>query len=452
MHEPTSLQDDDITSRQGELEQLVSDLLRRARARGASAAEAGASLSAGFDVSVRLGEVETLQHQRDRGLALTVYFGQRKGSASTADFSPAAIADALEAACSIARHTAEDPCAGLADPARMARELPDLDLYHPWALTPEQGIELARRCEQSARDQDARITNSEGATVETQRALQVYGNSHGFLGARSGTRHGISCAVIGRSGESMQRDFWYTVARDPAQLEDAVAVGEEAARRTLRRLGATRLATQEAPVLFVPQMARGLVAHLVGAVSGGSLYRKASFLVDSLGRQLFPENVRIHEQPHLRGAMGSAAFDAEGVATAPRDLVSDGVLQGYVLDSYSARRLGMETTGNAGGVHNLILAPGELDFNELLREMGQGLVVTELMGQGVNLVTGDYSRGAAGFLVSGGELQRPVEEITIAGNLAEMFRRISAVGKDMDVRSNVRCGSLLIERMTIAGE
>ncbi len=452
MHEPTSLQDDDITSRQGELEQLVSDLLRRARARGASAAEAGASLSAGFDVSVRLGEVETLQHQRDRGLALTVYFGQRKGSASTADFSPAAIADALEAACSIARHTAEDPCAGLADPARMARELPDLDLYHPWALTPEQGIELARRCEQSARDQDARITNSEGATVETQRALQVYGNSHGFLGARSGTRHGISCAVIGRSGESMQRDFWYTVARDPAQLEDAVAVGEEAARRTLRRLGATRLATQEAPVLFVPQMARGLVAHLVGAVSGGSLYRKASFLVDSLGRQLFPENVRIHEQPHLRGAMGSAAFDAEGVATAPRDLVSDGVLQGYVLDSYSARRLGMETTGNAGGVHNLTLAPGELGFDELLREMGQGLVVTELMGQGVNLVTGDYSRGAAGFLVSGGELQRPVEEITIAGNLAEMFRRISAVGKDMDVRSNVRCGSLLIERMTIAGE
>lgn len=452
MHEPTSLQDDDITSRQGELEQLVSDLLRRARARGASAAEAGASLSAGFDVSVRLGEVETLQHQRDRGLALTVYFGQRKGSASTADFSPAAIADALEAACSIARHTAEDPCAGLAEPARMARELPDLDLYHPWALTPEQGIELARRCEQSARDQDARITNSEGATVETQRALQVYGNSHGFLGARSGTRHGISCAVIGRSGESMQRDFWYTVARDPAQLEDAVAVGEEAARRTLRRLGATRLATQEAPVLFVPQMARGLVAHLVGAVSGGSLYRKASFLVDSLGRQLFPENVRIHEQPHLRGAMGSAAFDAEGVATAPRDLVSDGVLQGYVLDSYSARRLGMETTGNAGGVHNLTLAPGELDFDELLREMGQGLVVTELMGQGVNLVTGDYSRGAAGFLVSGGELQRPVEEITIAGNLAEMFRRISAVGKDMDVRSNVRCGSLLIERMTIAGE
>lgn len=436
---------------QARLEALVREILAEAQAQGASAAEAGVSFDVGLSVTVRLGEVETLEYHRARGLGVTVYFGQRKGSASTSDISPAAVRETVRAACGIARYTAEDACAGLADPERLAREIPDLELDHPWNITAERAIELARECEDTARAADARITNSEGASVATHRSLRVYGNSNGFIGGYPSTRHSISCTVVARQGDRMQRDYWYSVAREPAALESPAAVGRRAAERTVRRLGGRKLATCKAPVLFVPELARGLLGHFVGAIRGASLYRKASFLLDHLGKQVFPSYLRIHEQPHLKRALGSAPFDNEGVATQARDVVRDGRLEGYVLDSYAARRLGMQTTGNAGGVHNLTVEPGALDFPGLLREMGTGLLVTELMGQGVSIVTGDYSRGAAGFWVEDGEIQYPVEEITIAGNLRDMFQQVVAVGNDVDTRGSIRTGSWLVESMTIAG-
>ncbi len=433
------------------LEALVREILAEAQVQGASAAEAGVSFDVGLSVTVRLGEVETLEYHRARGLGVTVYFGQRKGSASTSDISPAAVRETVRAACGIARYTAEDACAGLADPERLAREIPDLELDHPWNITAERAIELARECEDTARAADARITNSEGASVATHRSLRVYGNSNGFIGGYPSTRHSISCTVVARQGDRMQRDYWYSVAREHAGLESPAAVGRRAAERTVRRLGGRKLATCKAPVLFVPELARGLLGHFVGAIRGASLYRKASFLLDHLGKQVFPPYLRIHEQPHLKRALGSAPFDNEGVATQARDVVRDGRLEGYVLDSYAARRLGMQTTGNAGGVHNLTVEPGTLDFSGLLREMGTGLLVTELMGQGVSIVTGDYSRGAAGFWVENGEIRYPVEEITIAGNLRDMFQQVVAVGNDVDTRGSIRTGSWLIESMTIAG-
>lgn len=450
MYSITDAGGDDISDRRSQLEDLVQQTLAQAAQAGASAAQAQVGLSAGLSVTVRLGEVESIEHQRDRGLGVTVYFGQCKGSASTSDWSPQAVRDTVEAACRIARYTQPDPAAGLADPERLARTLPELDLYHPWPLSPEQAIELARECEAAGRA-ESRITNSEGASVHTSRGLSVYGNSHGFIGARLGTNHSLSVSFIAGQDDEMQRDHWYTVARGAGQLEAAAAVGRHAAERAVRKLGASRLSTRQAPVLFSPEVARSLIGHWVSAVSGGSLYRKASFLLDAMGEPIFPAHVRIHEQPHLRGALGSAAFDAEGVATAARDLVSGGILQGYVLDSYSARRLGLTTTGNAGGVHNLTVEPGSQDFLALLKQMDTGLLVTELMGQGINLVTGDYSRGASGFWVQGGEIVQPVQEITIAGNLRQMFAQLLAVGADTDIRSNIRCGSLLIESMTIAG-
>lgn len=437
---------------QAQLEGLANDVLKEARAQGADAAEAGVSFGTGLSVTVRMGDVETLEFNRDRGLGVTVYFGHCKGSANTSDWSPSAIRETVQAACSIARFTGEDRCAGLAPPELMAHEIPDLDLHHPWALDAEAAIELAQDCESSARGFDERVTNSEGATVSTHQGISVYGNTHGFVGGYAGTRHGTSCAVIGRDGESMQRDFWYTAARAPEELESAAAVGRHAAERTVRRLNAQRLSTRQAPVLFAAEVATGLLGHFVAAIRGGKLYRNASFLVDYLGKSVFPEHVDIVERPHLKGALGSAPFDGEGVATADRDLVSGGILKGYVLDSYSACRLGMQTTGNAGGVHNLAIRPGEKDLSALLRDMGTGLLVTELMGQGVNYVNGDYSRGASGFWVEQGEIRYPVEEITIAGNLGEMFRNLSAVGSDVDTRGTIRTGSLLIDRMTIAGE
>jgi PmbA protein len=425
--------------------------LAEARRLGATAAEAGLNVSQGLSVTVRLGEVETLEHTRDKGLGVTVYLGQRTGAASTTDLSETAITETVRAACTIARYTAEDDCAGLADAERLARSLPDLDLYHPWPITTEAAIALTRVCEDAARASDARITNSEGASLSTHEGLEVYGNSHGFRGAVPGTRHSLSLSVIAEDTSGMQRDYWYAVARRAAQLEAPESVGRRAAQRTVRRLNARQLSTRTCPVLFEAPVAGSLLSHLVSAVRGGALYRQSSFLLGQLGRPVFADFVRIHEQPHLPGALGSAAFDSEGVATAARDLVRGGVLQGYVLDSYSARKLKLPTTGNAGGVHNLTLEPGPDDLAGLLKQMGTGLLVTELIGFGVNNVTGDYSRGAAGFWVEGGEIQYPVEEITIAGNLKDMFRGIVAVGNDLDRRGNILCGSILLAPMTVAG-
>ena len=438
----------------GALDDIVREVLAEASRLGASAAEAGISSSTGLSVTARLGDVETIEHTQDRGLGVSVYFGQRKGSASTTDFAPVAVRDTVAAACGIARHTSEDDCAGLADVERMAGPTPDLDLDHPWSLSPEEAIEVALEVENAARALDPRISNSDGATVARHRGTQVYGNSHGFLGGFPSTRHEIACAVIAEQCDAMQRDYWYSVSRRPDGLEAPAAIGRKAAERTVRRLGSRQISTRVAPVLFSADLATGLFRHLVAAVSGGNLYRRSSFLLDSVGRKILPDFVRIHEQPHIPGALGSAAFDSEGVATRDRDLVAGGVLEGYVLSSYSARKLGLETTGNAGGVHNLTVdaGPDRLGFDELLAEMGDGLLVTELMGMGVNITTGDYSRGAAGFWVVNGEIHQPVEEITIAGNLPDMFAGLRQVGTDTELRGNVRCGSVLIDEMTIAGE
>ena len=437
---------------QAELEARAREVVDAARALGASQAEAGVSVESGLTLTVRLGEVETLEHQRDRGMGITVYFGKRKGTASTADLSPEAVQESVRAACSIARYTAEDDCAGLADAERMAKDLPDLDLSHPWDPEPDQVIDIARRCEDAARGHDKRIENSEGATVTSHRGLRAYANSHGFTGGYASTSHSITCSVIGKAGESMQRDYWYTIARDARALESPEAVGVKAAERTVARLGARRLTTRKAPVLFVPELARGLVGSFLGAMRGGAQYRRASFLLGAEGQQVFPEFVQFSERPFLKGALASAAFDGEGVATRDREIVDRGVATTYLLDSYSARKLKLETTGHAGGVHNLLVKPGGVDYVGLLKQMGTGLVVTELLGQGVNSVTGDYSRGASGYWVEQGEHAYPVEEITVAGNLKDMFRGIAAIGADVDRRGSIQTGSVLINEMTIAGE
>ena len=433
------------------LREIVAMAIDTARKNGASASEAALGRTAGLDVNVRLGEVETIEHTRDHSLGITVYFGHGKGSASSTDFRVPAVRETVEAACRIARHTAQDEFSGLADPERMAIDPPDLDLYHPWTITPDEAVSLALEAETAARDHDPRITNSDGASVSKHDGDYVYGNSHGFLEGWSSSRNSLSCVVIAEDSSGMQRGYWYSTARDPERLEPASRIGTTAAQRTIRRLGARKLDTRNAPVLYEADVARGVIGHLVSAVRGSNLYRKASFLIDRLGDRVMADHLRIHEQPHLRGALASAAFDGEGVQTRPRDLVTGGVLRGYVLDSYSARKLGVPTTGNAGGVHNLTVEPGSKPFDALLAEMDTGLLVTELMGMGINIVTGDYSRGAAGFWVEGGEIAWPVEEITIAGNLADMFLGIREVGADVDTRGAIRTGSLLVERMTIAG-
>ena len=433
------------------LRELAALAIDTARRKGASASEAALSRSAGLDVNVRLAEVETIEHTRDNSFGVTVYFGNSKGSASSTDLGAPAVRETVEAACRIARHTAQDEFSGLADPERMAVDPPDLDLFHPWAISTEEAIALALETETAARDHDARITNSDGASVSRHDGDYVYGNSHGFLEGCSSSRNSVSCVVIAEDSSGMQRGYWYSSVRNPAGLEPASQIGLTAARRTIDRLGARKLDTRTAPVLYEADIARGVIGHFVAAVRGANLYRKASFLVDRLGERVMADSLRIHEQPHLRGALASAAFDGEGVATTPRDLVTGGVLRGYVLDSYSARKLGVSTTGNAGGIHNLTVDPGSKSFEALLGEMDTGLLVTELMGMGINIVTGDYSRGAAGFWVEGGEIAYPVEEITIAGNLADMFLGIREVGADVDTRGAIRTGSLLVDRMTIAG-
>ncbi|MDP3876302.1 MAG: metalloprotease PmbA [Methylobacter sp.] len=435
-----------------QLKNTVQGILDEAAKQGATAAEAGLSQENGLSVSVRLGDVETIEHHCDQGLGVTVYFGRRKGSASSTDLSPASIKETVSAACSIARYTSEDDYSGLPEAELLATEFPDLELNHPWHVGVDGAIALALECEDAARAYHAEISNSEGASVDTHQGIRVMGNSLGFLQGYSSTRHSLSCSVLAQRGDSMQRDYWYTVARNALNLESAVDVGNKAAERTLRRLEGRSLSTRQCPVLYCAETASSLLGSFIGAISGGNLYRKSSFLLDALGSQVFPEFVRIHEQPLLKGALGSGAYDGEGVATQTRDIVSGGVLRGYVLGTYSARKLGLHSTGNAGGVHNLTIDPGTLDYQGLLKELGTGLLVTELMGQGVNMVTGDYSRGAAGFWVENGEIQYPVEEITIAGNLKDMLKNIVAVGNDVDYRGNVRTGSILVERMSIAGE
>jgi PmbA protein len=436
------------------LTDVVSLALEEARRQGASECEADASVSQGLSVSVRLREVDTLEYQRDRGLSVTVYFGKRKGSASTADLAGSAVRETVEKACAIARYTAEDPYAGLVEPEALAREIPDLDLDHPWDLTPERAIELARECEAAGLAVDPRLANSEGAAVSSQRQTGVYGNSLGFLAGYSATSHSVSCTLIAQAGDDMQRDYWFTLARDPADLEAAAGVGRTAGERALARLDARRLTTRKGPVAFTPDMARGLFRHFVGAISGSSQYRKSSFLLNAAGEQIFPAFLQMAERPHLPKGLASSPFDQEGAATRDRELVRDGVLGGYVLGSYSARRLGLKTTGNAGGIHNLIVGSreGALDRQAFLRRLGTGLLVTELMGQGVNGVTGDYSRGASGFWVEQGAIAYPVHEITIAGNLKPMYRHIVALGDDVDVRGGIRTGSVLLDEMTVAGE
>ena len=435
-----------------QLNEMAQDVLRLAKMAGASAAETEISLGFGQDVTVRLDEVETIEYNRDKSMSVSVYFGQSRGHASTSDLSLQALRDTVQAACSIARYTAQDPFCGLADPAMLAKQVQDLDLYHPWEISVEDAIELARECETTALSHDPRLTNSEGASISTHEGLFTYANSHGFCGGYPTSRHGISCSVIAEQGDMMQRDYWYTTARAASDMESVQTVGRKAGERAVRRLGARQLDTRQTPVLFEASLASGLMSHFVSAISGGNLYRKSSFLLDCLGQPVFSNIVEISERPHLPRGLASSPFDHEGVATRDRELVSGGILQGYMLSSYSARKLGMQTTGNAGGNHNLIVKSGEHDLAGLIKAMGAGLLVTELLGHGTNLVTGDYSRGAAGFWVENGEIQYPVEEITIAGNLKDMFRGIAAIGNDVLVQGSRQCGSILVDRMTIAGE
>jgi PmbA protein len=445
-----------FTCAPGELRDLAQSVLDQARRAGAAGCDCDISESYGLSVTVRKGEPDTVEHNRDRSLGVSVYWGERprarRGQASTSDFSAAAVRQTVEAAVAIARHTAEDDCAGLPDAELLARETPELDLFHPWPISTEEAIELARRCEAAAFAVSRKIRNSEGATVSAQHSQFVAANSLGFVGGYPATRHWLSCSVIAEDKGLMQRDDWYSASRAPDRLADAQALGRYAGERALARLGGRKIPTTQAPVLFEAPAALQLIGHFVAAVNGGNLYRKTSFLVDSLGKQVFAPLVHIEERPHLPGEMASTPFDDEGVATRNRGIVRGGVVEGYFLGSYSARKLGMQSTGNAGGHHNLFVRSEGPDFVGMLRRMHRGLLVTELMGQGVNPVTGDYSRGAAGYWVEGGEIRFPVEEITIAGNLKEMFKGIAAIGSDVVVRSGRSSGSILIDNMTIAGD
>ena len=443
---------DQFSHTKNELQSLVQEMLDYAKQQGATACAAEASEGMGQSVTVRKGEVETIEYNRDKGIGVTVYIGQRRGNASTSDFSRSALCDTVDKALTIARYTAEDTFSGLPDPDQLATVLPELDLYHPWTQSMDEAIALAAECEAAALAVDARVSNSEGGSVNTQNSLFVYGNSLGFLAGYPTTRHGISCAVIAESEQGMQRDYWYTSARRVADLLLATEVGRRAGERTVRRLDGRKVKTCQVPVLFEAPIATGLIGSFVSAISGSSLYRKSSFLMDSLGQSIFPEWMQISERPHLLRGLASSPFDNEGVATVDREVVKDGVLQGYFLGSYSARKLGMQTTGNAGGNHNLLVSNTGEDFAGLLKKMGTGLLVTELLGHGTNMVTGDYSRGAAGYWVENGVIQYPVEEITIAGNLKQMYQDIVAIGTDTEARGSKQTGSILIAKMTVAGE
>ncbi|MGL4275349.1 MAG: metalloprotease PmbA, partial [Pseudomonas paracarnis] len=419
------------------LQEQVEQILAEAKRQGASACEVAVSLEQGLSTSVRQREVETVEFNRDQGFGITLYAGQRKGSASTSASGPEAIRETVAAALAIAKHTSEDESSGLADKALMAKDVQDFDLFHAWDITPEQAIELALTCEAAAFDADARIKNADGTTLSTHQGCRVYGNSHGFIGGYASTRHSLSCVMIAEANGQMQRDYWYDVNRQGDLLADPASIGLRAAQRAASRLGARPVPTCEVPVLFSAELAGGLFGSFLGAISGGNLYRKSSFLEGAIGQKLFPEWLTIDERPHLMRAMGSSSFDGDGLATYAKPFVEQGELVSYVLGTYAGRKLGLPSTANAGGVHNLFVTHGDEDQAALLRRMGRGLLVTELMGHGLNMVTGDYSRGAAGFWVENGEIQFAVQEVTIAGNMRDMFKQIVAVGNDLELRSNI---------------
>jgi PmbA protein len=440
---------------QDQLKQLAQDVLAIAKELGASNAAVEISEGSGLSVTVRKANIETIEQNKDKGIGVTVYAGQRRGHANTSDFSSTSLRATVEAAFNIARFTAEDPAAGLPDAELLEMNPRDLRLCYPWDIDAAEAVRIAQRCEAAAFAVDKRVTNSEGASVYVQQSHFVAANSFGFCAGYPFSRHTLSVAPIAGKGANMQRDDWYSSARDPKNLGDPEKIGRYAAERALARLNARKLDTRTCPVLFEAPLAAGLLGSLVQATSGGALYRKSTFLLDSLGQQIFPSHIQVVEDPHVIGGVGSAPFDEEGVRTQRRKVVSDGVLQGYFLSTYSARKLGMQTTGNAGGSHNLELVSTETkiadDFEGMLRKMGTGLLVTELMGQGTNYVTGDYSRGASGYWVENGVIQYPVEEITIAGNMKEMFQQIVAIGNDVLTRGNKSTGSILLEKMVVAG-
>ena len=434
-----------------EFETTVNDAIQYARNKGVAAVEANIGSGTGFSVTARLGEVETVEHQNDKGLSITLYIGTKKGSASTSDFSTKALEETIDAAYAIASHSGEDDCAGLIESEYLAKDIPELELSNDWEISPESAIEMAKECEDIARQYDNKITNSEGATIQTYCGQHYYGNSHGFTGGWEWTTHSIDCSVIAESDGHMQRDGWYTRARDPQVLENNKSVGEKAAIRAIKRLDSRKTPTSNVPVIFEAQVASSLFGSLINGISGSAQYRKSSFLLDKKDKKIFPDHINIEERPHIKKAIGSSPFDNDGMATCNRSIIKDGVLQGYLLSAYSARKLNMKPTGNAGGIHNLIVKPGPDDLDAMIKNMGKGLLVTDLIGFGINLVTGDYSRGAAGFWIENGEIQYPVEEITIAGNLSDMFAQIVTTGKDIDVRGNIQTGSVWLENMTVAG-
>jgi PmbA protein len=437
--------------KQLQLQDNIRRLLDQAKKLGADQAEVVASIESGYAVNARMGDVETLEHHQEKNLQITVYQDQRTGSASTSDLSVDALMAALTKACAIARYTEQDACAGLADAALMATHYPDLHLSHVWHLAPKQAIEMAIQCDNLARAQDKRIKNSDGASISTYAAYDIYANSHGFIGSFTSSEHAISCSVIAETKNEMQRDYEYTIARDAKKLQSLEWVAQQAASNSIKRLGARKIHTQQCPIIFHSKVAKSLLGNFVAAISGYNLYRHTSFLCNHLNKTIFPQHINIYQDPHLLGEMGSAPFDDEGVATKKIDYIKNGILQNYILGSYSARKLGLQTTGNAGGVFNLFINHGDKDLTQLCKTMGTGLLVTELIGQGVNLMTGDYSRGAFGFWIENGEIQYPVEEITIAGNLRDMFQGIQLIGNDVDNRGNIKTGSILLDRMTVAG-
>lgn len=441
----------ELTNKQADYKILLTELLNRAKKQGATETEASISYDIGFSVTVRNKKVETIEHNRNKSLGINVYFGRKKGSASTSDFSSEAIQSTIEAACHIARFTTEDPFSGLAESHFLEKTPADLDLFHSWSIDPQNAISLGKECEANALARDNRLTVSEGVTLSTQEAIYVYANSNGFLGGYPSSLHSISCNLIAKDKMGMQRDGSYTLSRDPRQLQSIEELAKEAVDNTAKRLGAKRIATCRVPVIFHSEIAGRLIRTFLEAISGGNLYRKASFLVNHKGKPVFAKKISIYEKPHLLSALGSAPFDDEGVRTHDRVLVKEGILCGYLLNSYSARKLGLQTTGNAGGFHNILLETSQFKLNDLIKQMGKGLLITELMGQGINLVTGDYSRGAAGFWIENGEIQYPVEEITIAGNLKDMYQNIVAIGNDINIKSSIQTGSIFLENMMVAG-